>query len=45
VAIDAIELELGLPATDPLTHPPGRLVDMVLAAFPELRASITSSAT
>lgn len=36
-AIDAIELELGLPATDPLTRPAGELVQMVLAAFPALR--------
>ncbi|WP_345750924.1 DUF1611 domain-containing protein [Microbacterium rhizophilus] len=35
-AIDDIELEHGLPATDPLTRPLGRLVDMVLLAFPHL---------
>ena len=29
-AIDELELELGLPATDPLTRPLDRLVDMVL---------------
>jgi len=35
-AIDEIELELGVPATDPLTRPLGQLVDMVLDAFPAL---------
>ncbi|GAA1445759.1 DUF1611 domain-containing protein [Leifsonia poae] len=35
-SIDEHELELGLPATDPLTRPLDRLVDMVLLAFPEL---------
>jgi uncharacterized NAD-dependent epimerase/dehydratase family protein len=36
-AIDAIELDLGLPATDPLTRPLEQLADMVLDAFPALR--------
>ncbi|MEO6627460.1 MAG: DUF1611 domain-containing protein [Aquihabitans sp.] len=36
-AIDQHELELGLPATDPLTRPLDRLADMVLNAFPALR--------
>jgi uncharacterized NAD-dependent epimerase/dehydratase family protein len=35
-SIDEHELELGLPATDPLTRPLDRLVDMVLLAFPGL---------
>lgn len=35
-AIDSIELELALPATDPLTRPLDELVDMVLLAFPQL---------
>ncbi|WP_102192194.1 DUF1611 domain-containing protein [Microbacterium aurantiacum] len=35
-AIDDIELELGLPATDPLTRPLDDLVEMVLLAFPQL---------
>ncbi len=35
-AIDEIELELGVPATDPLTRPLGQLADMVLDAFPAL---------
>ena len=44
MAIDQIELELGLPATDPLTRPLDRLADMVLDAFPALRESPTPSA-
>lgn len=35
-AIDAYELELGIPVTDALTRSPDRLVAMVLAAFPAL---------
>ena len=35
-AIDEIELDTGLPATDPLTRPIGELVEMVLQAFPTL---------
>ncbi|MHC9044119.1 DUF1611 domain-containing protein [Microbacterium saperdae] len=35
-AIDEIELDTGLPATDPLTRPQSDLVDMVLRAFPAL---------
>jgi uncharacterized NAD-dependent epimerase/dehydratase family protein len=38
-AIDAIEIELGLPATDPLTRPLDDLVEMVLRSFPELDPS------
>ncbi|MGD8169953.1 DUF1611 domain-containing protein [Herbiconiux sp. P16] len=41
--IDEYELDLGLPATDPLTRPLDRLVDMVLLAFPALEASLASS--
>jgi uncharacterized NAD-dependent epimerase/dehydratase family protein len=33
-----VELEFGLPATDPLTRPLDELADMVLFAFPELGA-------
>jgi uncharacterized NAD-dependent epimerase/dehydratase family protein len=44
VAIDALELDLGLPATDPLTRPLSRLVDMVLQAFPSLEPSLAPSA-
>jgi uncharacterized NAD-dependent epimerase/dehydratase family protein len=35
-AITLYEAELGIPATDALTRPEGRLVEMVLEAFPEL---------
>ncbi|NEE04453.1 DUF1611 domain-containing protein [Phytoactinopolyspora halotolerans] len=42
-AIDEHELEIGVPATDPLTRPLGGLVDMVLLAFPELEASLVPS--
>ncbi|PJJ63747.1 DUF1611 domain-containing protein [Compostimonas suwonensis] len=41
--IDEYELEFGLPATDPLTRPLDRLVDMVLLSFPALEASLASS--
>jgi uncharacterized NAD-dependent epimerase/dehydratase family protein len=42
-SIRAHELELGLPATDPLTRPLDELVDMVLAAFPVLAVARVSS--
>lgn len=42
-AIDEYELELGVPATDPLTRPLDRLVDMVVDAFPTLAAPRTLS--
>ena len=35
-AIARYELELGIPATDALTRPTDRLVEMVVTAFPEL---------
>lgn len=35
-AIILYEFELGIPATDALTRAPDRLVDMVVAAFPQL---------
>lgn len=35
-AITLYEFELGIPATDALTRPPDRLVEMVLGAFPRL---------
>ncbi len=41
-AIDEIELELGVPATDPLTRPLDALADMVLQAFPQLVPSLTT---
>lgn len=42
-AIDEIELDLGVPATDPLTRPLSNLVDMVLQAFPDLSKALTQS--
>lgn len=39
-AIDEHELELGIPATDPLTRPIELLVEMVLQAYPSLRARV-----
>jgi uncharacterized NAD-dependent epimerase/dehydratase family protein len=42
-AIDEIELELGLPATDPLTRPLDQLAEMVLSSFPELEVTFASS--
>jgi uncharacterized NAD-dependent epimerase/dehydratase family protein len=41
-AIILYELELGIPATDALTRPTDRLVDMVLKAFPALDALAVS---
>jgi len=41
-AIDELELELGLPATDPLTRPLDQLAEMVLSSFPELEATLVS---
>jgi uncharacterized NAD-dependent epimerase/dehydratase family protein len=37
-AIDQLELDLGIPATDPLTRNLDELVGMVLLAFPALAA-------
>ena len=42
-AIDKMELELGLPATDPLTRPLDQLVDMVLQSFPDLEPTLAPS--
>lgn len=36
-AMTLYEFELGIPVTDALTRPPGRLVDMVVSAFPKLK--------
>lgn len=44
-AITLYEAELAIPATDPLTRPPGRLVEMVLLAFPELEGNLVSTVT
>lgn len=41
-AIDEIEGELGIPATDPLTRPASELVEMVLQAFPALSPQLAS---
>ena len=35
-AITLYEADLGIPATDALTRPTDRLVEMVLTAFPDL---------
>lgn len=40
--ITMYERELGIPTTDALTRSPDRLVDMVLAAFPELYEELTA---
>jgi uncharacterized NAD-dependent epimerase/dehydratase family protein len=42
--IAMIEAETGLPATDPLTRPLDRLVEMVQGAFPELAMRVRSTA-
>ncbi|MEO6469536.1 MAG: DUF1611 domain-containing protein, partial [Acidimicrobiia bacterium] len=42
-AITLYELELGIPATDALTRPTDRLVEMVVEAFPELAANAATS--
>jgi uncharacterized NAD-dependent epimerase/dehydratase family protein len=42
-AITQYERELGIPTTDALTRPPERLVEMVLAAFPELKIQLTAA--
>ena len=42
-AIARYEIELGIPATDALSRPPDRLVEMVLAAFPKLAEKLTAS--
>ena len=39
-AITKYEQELGLPATDALTRPEGRLVEMVVTAFPDLKRAM-----
>ena len=44
-AITLYECELGIPATDALTRPTDRLVDMVVQAFPQLQPKVTSHTT
>ena len=43
-AITQYERNLGIPTSDALTRPPERLVEMVLAAFPELMEKLTVNA-
>jgi uncharacterized NAD-dependent epimerase/dehydratase family protein len=43
-AITLYERELGIPVTDALTRPTKRLVDMVLAAFPQIGGKISTGA-
>ncbi len=42
VSVTRYELEFGIPATDPLSRSPERLVEMVIAAFPELEEKLTA---
>jgi uncharacterized NAD-dependent epimerase/dehydratase family protein len=44
-AITMYELELGIPATDALTRPTDRLVDMVVRAFPEIEQKAVATAS
>lgn len=44
-AITMYELELGIPATDALTRPAERLVEMVVGAFPELERKPVAKAS
>ena len=44
-AITMYELELGVPASDALTRPTDRLLDMVFAAFPDLEPKKSPIAT
>ena len=43
-AITQYEHELGIPSTDALARPPEHLVEMVTAAFPELRGKMIAVA-
>jgi uncharacterized NAD-dependent epimerase/dehydratase family protein len=42
-AITQYEQELGIPVTDALIRSPERLMEMVLAAFPQLKAKLAAS--
>ncbi|MFK7777634.1 MAG: NAD-dependent epimerase/dehydratase family protein, partial [Gimesia sp.] len=42
LAITLYEYELGIPTTDALTGSPERLVEMVMAAFPELEENLAT---
>jgi uncharacterized NAD-dependent epimerase/dehydratase family protein len=41
--ITQYEHQLSIPTTDAMTRPPERLVEMVLAAFPELEKQLTAA--
>ena len=43
-AITKYERELGIPTTDALARSPSRLVEMVIAAFPQLKANLMTAA-
>ncbi len=43
-AITLYEAELGIPATDALTRPTDRLVEMILTAFPQLQEMLAATA-
>lgn len=43
-AITRYEYELGIPATDALTRPPKRLVEMVFSAFPNIKGTLADCA-
>ena len=43
VAIGLYGYELGIPVTDALTRPPARLVEMVVAAFPQLEEILVAT--
>ena len=43
-AITQYESELGIPATDALTHSTDHLVAMVLSSFPQLKEQLTVGA-
>jgi uncharacterized NAD-dependent epimerase/dehydratase family protein len=43
-AIARYEDQLGIPATDALSRPPERLVEMVVASFPQLERKLTVGA-
>ena len=44
LAITHYELELGIPATDALSRPSGRLVEMIISAFPALAEKLSAVA-
>ena len=42
-AVTTYEFELGIPVTDAIARPTSRLLDMVLAALPELGRDVTAA--